>query len=235
QHEADLNAAARRPKPLRIRIELQDRELQVALGEIAQVLFGKAGCNRFPVEARGLDQNGLAVARLRIDELALVDVLPDRLVAVLVALLAWRELPDTFEDALLERAELLHLIHGPLQPRRAHKAVAARTTELQRDAQPLAIAPLGPIGRAFGKVGKLARLDPLAVAIVLALALHAHAGLIEIVLVARHVHLARLPHEIEPEIVERLVIADEQRLELALRAANAVDLRAVFGMGNLHG
>jgi len=57
----------------------------VALGEIAQVLLGKAGRDRFPVEVLRLEQNGFAIARLRINELALIDVLPDRLVAVLVA------------------------------------------------------------------------------------------------------------------------------------------------------
>src|SRR5262249_7689389 len=191
--------------------------------------------DRLPIEIRGLDQNGLTVARFGINKLAFVDVLPDRLVAVLVALLAGRELPDALEDALLEAAELLHLVHGALQPRRAHEAVAARAPELQRDAQPLAIAALRPIGRALGEVGKLARLDPFAVAVVLTLAFQAHADLIEIVLVARHVDLALLPHEIEPEVVERGVVADEQRLELALGAANAADLGAVLGMGDLHG
>src|SRR5262245_26060635 len=235
QHEADLNAAARRHYPLRVRVELQHRELQVTLGKIAQVLPGEARRDRFPVEARRLDEDRLAVARLRIDELALVDVLPDRLIAVLVALLARRELADALEDALLEGAELLHLIHGAMQPRRAHEAVAARAAELQRDAEPLAVAALRPIGRTLREIGKLTRLDPFAVAVVLALAFQAHADLIEIVLVAGHVDLALLPHEVEPEIVERLVVADQQRLELAFRAANAADLRAVFGMGNLHG
>ena len=107
--------------------------------------------------------------------------------------------------------------------------------QLQRDAQPLAIAPLRAIGRAFRKVGKLARLDRFAVAIVLALALQAHADLIEVVLVARHIDLALLAHEIEPEIVERGVIAHEQRLELALGAANAVDLGTVSAWATFMG
>src|SRR6266581_4948996 len=235
QHEADLNAPARRQHGLRARIELEARDLQVALGEIAQVLLGKAGRDRFPVEVLRLEQNGFAIARLRIDELALVDVLPDRFIAVLVALLARRQLPDARKDALLEIAELLHLVDGALQPRRADKAIAAGAAELQRDAQPLAVAALRPVGRAFRKVGKLARLDPFALAVVLALALQAHADLIEIVLVAGHIDLALLPHEIEPEIVERGVVANEQRLELALRAANAADLCTIFGVGNFHG
>jgi hypothetical protein len=38
------------------------------------------------------------------------------------------------------------------------------------------------------------------------------------VLVAWHVDLALLANEIEPEVVERAVLADQQRLELALLA-----------------
>src|SRR5262249_18232209 len=154
---------------------------------------------------------GLAIARLRIHELAFVDVLPDRLVAVLVALLAGCQLADALEDAFLESAELLHLVHGALQPLRADKAIAARAAALQREAQTLAVALLRPVGRAFRKIGKLAGLDPFAVTVVLALAFQTHADLIEVVLVPRHVDLALLAHEIDPKIVERGVVAGEQR------------------------
>src|SRR5262249_26965237 len=153
-------------------------------------------------------------ARLGIDELALVDVLPDRLVSVLVALLTRRELTDALEDALLERAELLHLLHGLVQARRADEAAPARAAELQRNREPLGVALLGPIGRAFREIRDLARLDPLVGAKILRAAFQAHADLIEIVLVAGDIDLALLADEIEPEIVERIGIAVEQRLEL---------------------
>src|SRR4029453_15805336 len=107
---------------------------------MAQVLPCEAGRDCFPVKIRGLHQDRLAVAGLRIEELGLVDVLPDPLISFLVALLARGELADALEDALLEGAELPHLVHGAMQPRRADKAIAARATELQRDAQPLAVA-----------------------------------------------------------------------------------------------
>src|SRR5882672_5560858 len=42
QHETDLNAPARGLQSVRARLELEDRELQVALGEDAQALSRKA-------------------------------------------------------------------------------------------------------------------------------------------------------------------------------------------------
>ena len=99
------------------------------------------------------------------------------------------------------------------------------------------VALLGAVGRAFREVGDFAGRDPLALAVVLlAGAFKAHADLIEIVLVARHVDLALLAHEVETEVVERAILAGQQRLELPLLTGPcAGDLRRVFGMGNLHG
>src|SRR5262249_20224098 len=174
-----------------------------------------------------LDQDRFDIAGLGIDELALVDVLPDRLIGVLIALLARRQLADALEDALLEGAELLHLVLGLLQPRRADEARAARAAELQRDAQPFGVALPGTGGRAFREIGDLAGRDPLAGAEVLLAAFQAHADLIEVVLVAWNVDDTLLAHEVETEIVERTLLAGEERLELPLRTANAVDLRAV--------
>src|SRR5262245_59328803 len=90
QDEADLDASARGLCPSRVRFEPDDCHLQPALGEDTEELFRQTRLfvRSPPPEARGLDQDGLAVARRWINELALVHVLPDRLEAVLVALLA---------------------------------------------------------------------------------------------------------------------------------------------------
>ena len=146
-------------------------------------------------------------------------MLPDRLEAVLVAALAWRGVV-AIEHALLERAELLQVLHALLGAARAEKSVAARTAELERDAEPRAVAILRPVRHALREVDDLAWPDPAVGTVVLPVAAEAHADLIEIVLVSRRHNLAALASQHQPEIVGRILVADQQRLELAVAAAN---------------
>src|SRR5258708_38750354 len=93
------------------------------------------------------------------------------------------------------------------------------------------------VGLALGEIDELARLDPFVLAVILPVALQAHADLVEIVPVARNVQLAALPDEGQLEIVGRPFLAGEQRLELPRTAANGVAgarIVALFGMGQLH-
>ncbi len=151
QDEADLDAAARQRTPACAGSSLAIENCRLRSEKMQSCFLAEARLpfDGFPLEILGLHQDRFAIARLRIDELALVDVLPDRLIGVLVALLARRELADALEDALLEGAELLHLVHGLLQARRADEADAARAAELQCEAQPLGVALLRPVGRAL--------------------------------------------------------------------------------------
>ena len=74
--------------------ELEQRNLDAALGERAQRLDRQAVLvGLLPVEILRPHHDRLVVARLRIFELALIDVLPDRLEAVLVAALTRRRSP----------------------------------------------------------------------------------------------------------------------------------------------
>src|SRR6185312_2944739 len=85
--DADLRAGPRRDAGARSGLDLQHRDLDLALGEAAEVLGAEARLLgiRLPVEMLRLDQNRLVVARLGIVERPVVDVFPDRLVAVAIA------------------------------------------------------------------------------------------------------------------------------------------------------
>ena len=129
----------------------------------------------------------------------------------------------------------LQLLHALLGAARAEKAVAARAAELERDAEPLAVAVLRPVGHALGEVDDLAWPDPAVGTVVLAVAAQAHADLIEIVLVARRHDLAVLARQHQPEIVRRILVADQQRLELAVAAANGrTGFLALVRVSDLH-
>src|SRR5207237_1640629 len=105
-------------------------ELGAALVEHAEKL-----AVAYPRKILGLHEHGARVALWRILELAAVDVLPHRLVGVLVNAAAVGLLAR--EDAVLERSLRLELDQALLELVLGHVAVAARAAKLQHQREAL--------------------------------------------------------------------------------------------------
>src|SRR5262249_15762723 len=138
-------------------------------------------CNWRPGKIRGVHEHRCAIARLRINHLALVHMLPDGLIGVHVALAG-----DTFlamEDAILEFAEGFQLLHSGFDFA-GHEIAAARcAAKLQHRAHDGSLVDLWSLMDAFGIITEHPGSEaPVAV---IGLALDHVAELIEIVPVPR--------------------------------------------------
>src|ERR1051326_1339720 len=235
-HEQNLARSMRRNPPACTGLEFEHRDRAAAFGECTQKFFGDALLpGRHPFETGRLHADWLVVAWLGIGQPALVDVLPDRLVAVLVAPLARLKLAVAAEHSFLELAERLHLLDRGGDLFRAEITGAAGAAELQGNAQSMRLAVLWAIGRALREINNLARIDPLVLAVILRITLEAHPQLIEIVPMPRHVEFAALPYERQLVVAGRALVAAQQRLELSIAATDGVAaLRAFFGVGDMH-
>src|SRR5207247_531834 len=104
------------------------------------------------------------VAARRIDHLAPVHVLPDRLVGIHIAL-AGRAVV-AMEDAVLELAKFLQLLHASLDLAREEIARAAGAAELEHGAENLGLVDLRAVGHAFRVIAEHAGLERAVLAIV---------------------------------------------------------------------
>src|SRR5262249_21309636 len=144
------------------------------------------------------------VALRRICHRPPVHVLPDRLVAVDVAL-ALLTLVSA-KHAFLERAVLLQFRGAGLELLLRHIAVAARAAELQHARKRAHARALRSVGRALGEISDHAARH-LAVTVEVELPFELVTELIEIVPVARRKEVVRRAHQFEDEIARRARLA----------------------------
>src|SRR5581483_2791617 len=218
------------------RRELHEADAGAELVEGAEHLLecARLPLDRRPVERGRVHEHRVMEALGRIFELALVDVLPAGLVAVLL-------LPARagigIVDAAFELAGLAELARGVGDLLLRHVAVAAGAGELQHESREIALVALGAVARPFGEIADGARGHD-AVAVEAGLALELEAELIEIVPVARREEIAAGVDERELKIVDRAVLAleqaalDEAALTVAVLALGDGNL---FGVDDLHG
>src|SRR6478735_2670616 len=206
--------------------------------EHAERLLAHAGrtFDRHPVVVRGLHEDRLRVARLGIGHGPTVGVLPDRLVAVDVALAF--DVCAAAEHAVLEFALALERLHAGLHLGLREITAAARAAELQHDglARNVGVLGLRAVIHRLREVADHAG-DELAVAAVVEHALELVADLLEIMPVAGRVEIAAHLAERKLEIVERAGLAfdHDTAVEDAAAMLQAALERDLVGLDDLHG
>src|SRR6266568_2275730 len=181
EHQIDAMAA---DLVARARVELDQARLRAPLGPHPEELFRNAlrPFDRRPVVIRRVHHDRRVVAAFRIDHFAAMHVLPDRLVGVHIALAG--NVVVAAEDAVLELAEFLQLLHAGLDLPRKQIAAAARAAELQDRGHDRRRVDLRAVIHAFRIVAEHAGLERAVLAIV-RVAFDHEAILIEIVAVPR--------------------------------------------------
>ena len=193
----------------------------MALGERAEMASRDALLRRvlFPRVVLGVHHERGAVAWGRVGEALAGDVLPDRLIAVLVEPGAGGGVRAlAAEHAALEHALLLELGERLGHLAEAHEPVAAGAAELHHHAEAGDLRVLRPVGNALGEIADAARPDRL-VGRDADLALEADADLVEIVAVARREEPAVLAPHAEMVIVPGAFAPDQQVTEVDAAAA----------------
>src|SRR5712691_1660472 len=233
----DIDAPAP-PRVARAGGETEQARFAAPLREHAEQLLRDAGraLDRHPLVIRGVDEDRLRIARLRIDHRPSVHVLPDRLVGVEVALAL--DVGLAAEDAVLELAERSELAHSGLHLGLRQVAAAAGAAELQHDglAGDVRILALRAVMDRLREIADHAG-EKLAVAAVVEHAFELVADLLEIVPVAGRVEIAAHLAERELEIVERMRLAlqHDAAVERAAAMLEAALERNLVGLNDLHG
>ena len=233
QHQID---AAPRHRMARARLEPEHAGFGAPLGPHAEQLLGHAlgALHRRPVVVLRVRGDRRVVAALRIDHLAAVHVLPDRLVGVGVAPAG--HVVVAMEDAVLELAERLELLHPGLDLARQQIAGAAGAAELQHRAEDVGLVDLRAVRHAFRVVAEHAGLERAVLAVV-GLALDHETVLIEIVPVARAGIVGAEPAQRELEIARRArrPLRHGARMERAAAVLEAAHERGIVKLHDFHG
>src|SRR5262245_50146554 len=222
----------------RARLDPVEAGFAAPLGEHAEQLLRYAGGagHRHPLVACRVHEDRLRVARLRIDHRPLVHVLPDRLVAVQVALAFHVGAPPKY--AVLELALAPELLHAGLDLGLREIARARGAAELQHDgfAVDVRILALRAVVDRLREVADHAG-GELAVAAIVEDAFELVADLLEIVPVARRVEIAAHLPERDLEIVERAgrALHHDAAMEDAAAMLEAALERDVVGLHDFHG
>src|SRR5262245_19171457 len=232
EHQIDAVACSLEARAF---IELEQARLRAALGPYAQQLLGhtRRALDRHPIEIRRIERDRRGVAALGVAHLAPVHVLPDRLVGIHVALAG--DALAAMEDAVLELAKRLELLHAGLHLTRQQVARAAGAAELQHRAIDLGLVDLRAVVHALRIVAEHAGLERAILAVV-RLAFNHKAVLIEIVPVARPGVVGAEPAERELEIARRAWLAfhDGAGMERAAAMLEAAHLGGRFKLDDFH-
>src|SRR5262245_7247352 len=125
------------------RVELEKSRFAASFREHPEQLLGNARRvgNRYPFVVRGIHEDRLWIARFRVDHRPTVHALPDRLVAVHVALAF--DGGAAAKHAVLELALALERLHAALHLGLREIAAAAGAAELQHDGLAIDVGVLG--------------------------------------------------------------------------------------------
>src|SRR5271163_3720461 len=128
-HQRQFRRCERAQRMRRATRPANEADLQPAFAERAEMLEVETAADRAPSEVLRMHHDGLLISRRRILDLALVDVLPNRLVAVLALGTAVGR--SAGEDAMIELAEIGKPLVAVVELPIAHEAIARRTAHLE--------------------------------------------------------------------------------------------------------